>query len=374
VQVFDLTGSSAAVGAVGLAQLGPMIAVALLVGPLIDRVDRRRILVVAQAGQAVSSVLLLLGALLSDPPLVLVYGAAALNAAFVSVALPTRAAATPNLVPPEMLPSATALNQVMWTGAAVVGPAIGGVIVARFGLTWAYGIDVASYGVAFACALALRPMRPRRDEHTADERGLDAVLAGVRYLRGRRVLQSTFTIDIVAMVFGMPRALFPQLAQEQFGGGDAVVGLLFSAFAAGALLGALTSGWVSRVRRMGLAIVVSVALWGVAIAGFGLAGDRLWLALAFLAAAGAADVVSAVFRSTIQQSTVPDALRGRLSSFNILVVTGGPRVGDAESGAVAALTTPTFSVVSGGLLCIVGVALIAWTVPRLTTWELGDPP
>jgi MFS family permease len=374
VQVFDLTGSSAAVGAVGLVQLVPMIAVSLLMGPVIDRVDRRKILIGAQCGQAAASSLLLFGAVLGDPPLALVYGAAALNAAFVSIALPTRSAATPGLFPPEMLPAATALNQVMWNTAAVVGPAVGGVIVAQAGLTWAYAVDVASYGVALVCALMLGPLLPQRDEQLADERGLDAVLAGVRYLKGRRVLQSTFTIDIVAMVFAMPRALFPELAHDQFHRGDAVVGYLFSAMAAGALIGALTSGWVSRVRRQGRAIVVAVALWGAAITFFGLVGDRLWLALFFLALAGAADVISAVFRSTVQQLTVPDALRGRLSSFNILVVTGGPRLGDARAGAVAAVTSPTASVVSGGLLCVAGVALIVASVPRFAGWKIGDPP
>jgi MFS family permease len=374
VQVFDLTGSSAAVGAVGLVQLVPMIVVSLLMGPVIDRVDRRKILIGAQLGQAFSSSLLLLGAVIGSPPLALVYGAAALNAAFVSIALPTRSAATPSLVPAEMLPAATALNQVMWNTAAVVGPAVGGVIVAQAGLTWAYGIDVASYGVAFACAVMLRPLVPRRDEGEEEPRGLEAVLAGLRYLKGRRVLQSTFTIDIIAMVFAMPRALFPELATEQFHRGDEVVGLLFSAMAAGALVGALTSGWVSRIRRMGRAILVSVALWGAAIALFGVVGDRLLLALVLLALAGGADVVSAVFRSTIQQLTVPDALRGRLSSFNILIVTGGPRLGDARAGAVASAFSPTASVASGGVLCLAGVAIIAMTVPRFAHWELGDPP
>ncbi len=374
IQVFDLTGSSAAVGVVGLVQLVPMMVVSMLMGPVIDRVDRRTILVFAQVGQAASSAVLLFGALLGDPPLALVYAAAALNAGFVSVAMPTRAAVTATIVPHDLFPAATALNQVMWTGAAVVGPAIGGVIVGSVGLSWAYGIDVASYGVAFVCALLLRPLVPERDEHNAEETGLDAVLAGVRYLRGRRVLQSTFTIDIIAMVFGMPRALFPQLAEEQFHGGDAIVGLLFAAAAAGALVGALTSGWVGRVRHQGRAILVAVAVWGAGITMFGLVGNRLLLALVFLALAGGADVISAVFRSTIQQLTVPDSLRGRLSAFNILVVTGGPRVGDFEAGVVAAAFSPTASVVSGGLLCLAGVGLIGTLVPRFARWQLGDPP
>jgi MFS family permease len=176
------------------------------------------------------------------------------------------------------------------------------------------------------------------------------------------------------MVFGMPRALFPVLAATQFHHGPEVVGWLFAAPAIGALLGALTSGWVGRVRRMGLAIMVAVLVWGLAIVGFGLSGDRLGFALFFLAVAGAADVVSAVFRSTLQQLVVPDSLRGRLSSFNILIVAGGPRLGDFEAGAVAQVFTPTASVISGGLLCVLGVATLGAAVPRFARWRTGDPP
>jgi MFS family permease len=176
------------------------------------------------------------------------------------------------------------------------------------------------------------------------------------------------------MAFAMPRALFPELAEDQFGGGDEVVGLLLSAMAAGALVGALTSGWVGRVQRPGRAVFVAVLLWGAGITLFGLVGDRLLLALVLLALAGAADVVSAVFRSTIQQLTVPDALRGRLASFNILVVTGGPRLGDARAGAMASAFSPRVSLVSGGALCVAGAVLIAFAVPRFLNWKVGDPP
>jgi MFS family permease len=374
VQVDRLTGSTAAVGAVGLVQLGPMIVASVVGGPLIDRHDRRVILLIAQAGLMGASSLLLAGALAGDPPLVLLYLAAALNGALLSVSMPTRAAMTPNLVPTAMLPSAAALNQVMWNTAAIIGPAVGGIIVARVGLGWAYGIDVATYVVALGFAFLLHPQVPHRVAGEEHERGFAAIMSGFRYLKGKRILQSTYTVDIVAMVFGMPRALFPILAREQFGRGAEAVGWLFSAVAAGALLGALASGWVSRVRRQGLAVLVAVTIWGVGIIGFGLAGDRLVVALSCLAVAGAADVISAVFRSTIQQLTVPDALRGRLMSFNILVVAGGPRLGDFEAGVVAAAVTPAFSVISGGALCLVGVTVIAALVPRFARWTPGDPP
>jgi MFS family permease len=375
VQVYELTHSSAAVGVIGVVQLVPMVLVSIGVGPQIDLRDRRLLLIGAQIGLMISSLLLLGGAIAGHPPLVLLYGAAALNAAFVSVSMPTRAAMTPNLVPSNMLAQSAALNQVMWNTAGVVGPALGGVVVGQAGLPWAYGLDVATYVIAVGFALLLRSQRPVRERDTDDDdRGWAAVRNGLRFLKGKRVLQSTFTVDIVAMVFGMPRVLFPVLADKQFHRGPEVVGWLFSAVALGALVGALSSGWVGRIRRHGLAILVAVTVWGAAITAFGLSGDRLLLALVCLAVAGSADVISAVFRSTLQALVVPDALRGRLSAFNIFIVAGGPRLGDLEGGLVASAFTPTVSVVSGGLLCLAGVAVIAVTVPRFARWHVGDPP
>ena len=373
VQVYRLTHSSVAVGLIGLVQLVPMLFVSIGFGPQIDRRDRRRLLLFAQFGLMSASALLLFGAYLGHPPLVLVYGAAALSAAFISISMPTRSAMTPRLVPPELLPQAAALNQIMWQTAGIIGPALGGIVVSRFGLTWAYGVDVVSYVASLTAAYLIQSQRPIPADVDEDDVGLAAVRNGLRYLRGRRVLQSTFTIDIVAMVFGMPRVLFPVLSETQFHRGSEVVGLLFAAAAFGAFVGAASSGWIGRVRRPGLAIIVAVTVWGVSIVAFGLVGSNLGLALVFLAVAGGADVISAVFRNTIQQLTVPDGLRGRISSINIFVVAGGPRLGDLEGGLVASAFTPTISVVSGGLLCLVGVGVIAAAVPRFATWRTGDP-
>ena len=203
--------------------------------------------------------------------------------------------------------------------------------------------------------------------------GLKAVREGFAYLRGRKVLLSTFVLDIIAMVFGMPRALFPVLALTQFHEGAEVVGLLFAAPAVGAFIGAATAGWVGRIRHQGMAVVWAVVVWGAGITAFGLVRTNLWLALFFLAVAGAADVISAVFRNTILQVTVPDALRGRLSGINYLVVAGGPRRGDLEAGLVASAFSPMASVVSGGLLCIAGAGVVAWLVPALRRYQAGDP-
>lgn len=375
IQVYDLTGSAAAVGAIGVVQLVPLMAASLFGGPVIDRHDRRRLLFLAQLAQMGGSLLLLTGALLDSTPLPLVYVGAAVIAGFSGFSLATRSAMTPTLVPRDRLPSALALNQVMFHTALIVGPAVGGLIVGSAGLAWAYGIDVASFAATLVAVAMLRPHPPRPAPDGAEDESLGSwqrLLDGFRFLRGRTVLQSTFFIDLLAMIFGMPRALFPILAVTQFGAGAEVVGVLFSAVSAGALIGALTSGWVHRVRRQGLAILVAVTVWGGAIAAFGLTGDLLGLACVCLAVAGGADVVSAVFRSTILQDTVPDQLRGRLSGIHITVVAGGPRIGDVEAGLMASAFSPTVSVVSGGLLCIAGVGLLAVFAPEFARYRRAD--
>ncbi len=371
VQVTDLTGSPAAVGLVGLVGLAALLVGTLAGSSFLDRRDRRQLLIAAQLGSMGAAGMLLVGALLGRPPLALIYGAVAIKGVVSAVDHPTRSAITPRLVGRDLLPAALALNQVVWNSTALVGPAIAGVVIARLGLAWAYGVDLVTYAAMLAAALAIRPLPPVGGEPTAT--GWDAVREGFGYLRGRRVLQSTFGIDLVAMVFGMPRALFPILAGVQFGRGAEVAGLLFAAPAVGALVGSLTTGWVGRVRHQGRAVIRAVVIWGLGITAFGLAGDNLALALVFLAVAGAADVISAVFRGTILQLSVPEALRGRLSAIHILVVTGGPRLGDLEAGLVAEAFTPTVSVVSGGLLCVAGALLLALLMPQFRRYHAGEP-
>lgn len=373
VQVFDLTGSAAALGLVGLVQLIPLVMSSIWGGALVDRMDRRRLLLASQFGFVAATSILLTGALIGDPPVWLVYAGTGLSAAFSGIDSPTGAAIIPNLVSRRELPAAIALNQVMFNTTMIAGPALAGLVIATVGLTWAYAIDLATYGAVIIAASLLPPLPARRDpDEDAPAGRWASVREGFAYLKGRRVLQSTFTIDLVAMIFGMPRALFPILAVTQFGRGPGLVGALFSAIAFGALAGALTAGWVGGVRHQGRAVIWAVAVWGAAIAGFGLVGDNLWPALALLAVAGAADVISAVFRSTILQLSVPDALRGRLSSIHILVVTGGPRLGDLEAGLVAQAFTPTISVVSGGLACVAGAGLIALLVPQFRRYHAGE--
>lgn len=366
-QVYDLTGSAAKVGFVGLVQLFPMMLAAVLGGPMIDRFDRRKILIASQVGFVIVSGVLWLNATSDRPSLWIIYVTVAFGAALSGIASPTRGSIVPNLIPVEMLASAVALNQVMWNAAQIVGPALGGLIIARWGVSTAYGVDVITYAGTIAVAIALPAQRPKRDDTDAPK-GFGALTEAWRFLRGRKVLQATFVVDLFAMIFGMPRALFPILAVTRFHAGPEIVGSLFSAIAVGAVFGALTSGWVQRIERQGLAVLIAVAAWGACITAFGLTS---WLPLAFLllAGAGLSDVISAVFRGTILQATVTDAVRGRLSAIHMLVVAGGPRLGDFEAGLVASAFSPTISVVSGGLACIGGVFVVAAFFKSFATYR-----
>ncbi len=371
IQVFRLTGSTAAVGLIGLVGFLGLVVGTLGGSTFLDALDRRKVLIAAQLGYLVSSGALFVGALSGDPPIGLIYAAVAGISATSALDGPTRNAMTPRLLQRELLPAAAALNQLTWNGAALIGPALAGLVVAGLGFAWAYAIDLVSIGMLLVAAISVRPMPPEAGERVSV--GWPAVREGFAFLRGQRVLQSTFVIDVIAMVFGMPRALFPVLAMTQFDRSDAVIGLLFAAPAVGAFIGAATTGWVGRVRHQGLAVIWAVVVWGAGIAAFGLVGSHLWLGLLFLAIAGAADVISAVFRSTILQLTVPEKLRGRLFGIHILVVTGGPRLGDLEAGLVATVFSPAASVVSGGLLCMAGAGMVAWLVPSFRRYHAGDP-
>lgn len=370
-QVYALTGSSFAVGLVSLAQLGPLVIGSLIGGAVADSMDRRRLLLVMQVALAATNVPLALNAMRgAGAALWPVVVFSALAAGFSGIERPARSAAIPSMFDDaRSLPAAYALWQILIQVGSVVGPALAGVLLGQVGLSGVYWIDVVSFGVAFVAVLGLRPLPP---EGGITKIGLGSVGEGVRFLRGRPVLQGVFLADINAMVFGMPRALFPALGTGLYAGGATTVGLLFAAPGAGALVGALLTGWVGRVRRQGRAVVIAVAVWGGAIACFGLA-RWLPLGLALLAIAGAADVISAVFRNTVLQTRIPDNLRGRLSAVQITVVTGGPRLGDLEAGVVASVAGPQVSVVSGGLACVIGVLVLARTHRPFYDFD-GDEP
>jgi MFS family permease len=361
-QVYVLTGSTLAVAALTLAQLIPILVFALGAGSLADAVDRRKLLLVTQLGLLACSASLVWLALLGDPPLVALFAVAFVAAGLGAVDQPARASSVPRLVPPERLPAAIALNQLNFQVGSVVGPAIGGILIATVGLPGAYFVDVLSFIASLIGVAAIAPLPPLG---AVTRPGLAAIREGLRFVRARRVILSTFVIDLNAMIFGMPTSLFPALALDVFKVGPAGLGLLAAAPAVGAFLGALLSGWVSSVRRDGRAVIIAVTIWGAAILLFGLSTFSFALALVFLAIAGAADVLSAVFRSTIVQLETPDLLRGRVTSVHILVVTSGPRIGDIEAATVAAIVGPQLSVVSGGILCLAGVAVVARLFPEL---------
>lgn len=367
LQVYALTRSSFAVGMLGLVQLGPLLVCSLLGGTIADAFDRRKVLLVTQLLLAACSVGLAVNAV-GHGKVWLLFVLSAAVAGLSGIDSPTRWASVARLVRPEQFSAAAALTQTLMTTGLVVGPAVGGLLIAKVSLAAAFWVDVATFGVAMATVLALRPLPP---EGGGVKVGFSSIGEGLRYLRGRQALQGTFVIDINAMVFGMPRALFPEMAVKTFRGGAGTAGMLYAAPGFGALLGALSSGWVTKVDRQGRAVLFAVAAWGIAIAGFGFS-PWLWLALLLLALAGASDVVSAVFRNTILQLSVPDRLRGRLSAVHIAVVTGGPRLGDTESGTVAALAGTRFAAVSGGLACLAGVGVIARLMPGLGRWRQAE--
>ena len=321
-----------------------------------------------QLGQLVCSAGLALLALTEQPPLAAILVLAFVAAGLGSVDQPARSSAVARIVPPERLPAAIALNQANHQASAVIGPAIGGILIAIVGLPGAYGLDVVAFAASLAAVVAIAPIPPLVGSARAS---LGAIREGLRYVFQRRVILACFVIDLNAMIFGMPMALFPVLALDVFRVGPEGFGLLSASVAVGGLGASLLSGWVSSVRRAGMAVIVAVAIWSVAIVLFGLSTFSFALALVFLAVAGAADVVSAVFRGTITQLEAPDELRGRVSSIHSLVVTSGPRIGDIEAAVLASVVGAQASVVSGGILCLLGVVVVAWRFPELARHRLA---
>ena len=368
-QVYALTRSSLQVGLVSLAQLVPLIVGSLIGGTVGDVVDRRTLIAVTAAANCLAAAGLVLNSLAAHPSLLVIYLVSALAAGLTGFASPARNAAIPMLVSPRHLVAAYSFNQIVFQLAVIVGPLIAGLLIASAGIAWTYGIDAASFVVMALAALAMRPLPP---EGGGQRAGIRSILDGFSFLRGRQVLQGVYLIDLNAMIFGMPRALFPAMAATVFHVGPTGLGMLYAAPAIGGLLGASTTGWVESIVRRGRAVVVAVALWGVAITIFGFT-STLGVALGALAIAGWADVISAVLRNTILQSSIPDDMRSRLSSFQMAVVQGGPRLGDTEAGAVAALTSTEFSVISGGLACIVGAGVVARLLPRFWAERAGTP-
>jgi predicted MFS family arabinose efflux permease len=367
-QIYKLTGSSLDVGLLSLGALGPLLAGSFFGGSLVDAADRRRLLVGVSILPAAVSAGLALNAAGGRPALWPLFVCTALAGGLGTFEDSALSTVLPNLVRRADIPAANAVFQAIFQLGIVVGPALAGLLLAGTGIRFVYWTDAATFGVATLAALAIAPQPPTGG---GQRPGLRSLFESLRFIRGRQAIQGAFLIDLGATVFGLPRALFPALACTVFGGGATTLGLLYAAPGAGALLGALSTGWVGRVRRQGRAVIVAVIVWGLAITAFGLT-RHLLIALALLAVEGWADVISAVFRSTIVQLAVPDALRGRLTGLQISVVTGGPRLGDVEAGAVASALGNTTSVVSGGLACIATALLLTGLLPDFRRQRVED--
>jgi MFS family permease len=367
-QLYEETKSTLLVGLLGIAALVPLLVVPIYGGAVADAVDRRRLLLFSDVALLVVTVGLLANSLLPDPQIWVLYVGEALGTAAYGFQRPARNALTPRLVGEDQLLAAIAVEDVFFTLARVLGPALAGVLIAVFGLPGAYGIDVTTFGASLL-AIWLLPKVPAAPD--ADRPSLQSILDGFRYVARRRVLLGIFVVDTIAMIFGMPRALFPAFADE-LGGGPTVLGLMYSSLFAGALVASLVSGSLNAIRRQGLAVCVAAGAWGVAIALVGFA-QSVVMALVFLALAGAADFVSAVLRSNILLSVTPDSFRGRLSGIELAQVAGAPEIGNVEAGIVASLAGVRASIVSGGVLTVIGTAVCALALPALVRYDARNP-
>jgi MFS family permease len=383
VQLYALTQNSAYVGLAGVFALAPLVVFGLLGGAWADAMDRRTLLIIGSLGLAFGSILLWVQAAMALNNVWVVLGLLSVQQAFYAVNSPTRSAAIPRMVPEDQLPAANSLNMTVQQFGAIVGPLLAGLMLSWIDLSTLYLIDAITCLAPIWATIRLAPMPPTGAVERAARWGFGAVLDGFRYLAGNTVVLMSFVVDLIAMIFGMPRALFPQMAHQSFGGpvdGGTIMALLAAAMSVGAVTGGVFSGWLPRIRRQGLSVVVAIIIWGLAMIGFGVAsgfahghtGPLLWVALAFLAVGGAADMVSAAFRSTILQQAASDDLRGRLQGVFIVVVAGGPRVADALHGAGAAAIGTTAAAAGGGVLVVVGVVIAALAVPAFVRYRVTD--
>ena len=372
-QVYTLTHSTALVGLLGLASLIPLLVVPLIGGAIADALDRRTVLLRTETGLTFVAALFLVNSLLPHPQVWLLFVLQSVAIAVFSLGRPAMSSLAPRLVPDDEVPAAIAIESVYESLSAVAGPAAGGLLIAAVGVPWTYGIDCATYAASLVAIWALPKLPPLEE---VERPSLRAIVDGFRFLKGRQALIGIFAVDTNAMVFGMPSALFPAFALHRLHGDAATVGYLYAAPYAGAFVGSLVSGWTSHVRRMGLGVTIAACAWGAAIAGFGIT-TSLCPALVLLAIAGGADFFSAVLRSTILLRSTPDHLRGRLLGIEFTQVASAPNLGDLEAGLLASLTSLRFSIVSGGVLCVVGCAVTALALPGFLRYDArpdGEPP
>lgn len=366
-QIYVLTRSATLVGLLGLFELGPIIVVSLIGGAIADRHDRRPILVAAQLGVICTTALLfVLSLAVHRPPAVAILILGGALAGCTALDGVTRGAIIPQILGPENLRSGLALSYGLYQSTGIIGPAIGGIVIGLIGVRWMYLADAVSCVALLVASLAIASQPPHAGAgHLPVGK---SIAEGLRFVVSNRALAGSFAIDVNAMLFGMPRALFAVLALNVYHAGAGGTGLLYTAIAVGGTIAVLGSGWVQHVNRLGRWTIVMVLFWGVSIGAAGLV-RTIWLAAILFAVAGWADGISAVCRTTISQTLTPDRLRGRMSAVFNLVVTSGPRLGDIESGLVAGLVGPLDSVLIGGIGCIAGVGLTLLAFPQLNAYE-----
>ena len=378
-QIYAETGSSAYVGLTGIFGLVPLVVFGLWGGALADVLDRRTVLIVTTLGLIGTSALFWLQAAAGGGNVWLLLGLFSVQQAIFAVNQPTRAAVMPKLVGEDLLPAANSLNITVLQAGAIAGPLVAGALIPVFGFEYLYLIDTITLFATLSAVIRL-PRLPVEGAPTQAP-GLRSVVEGFTYLRGQPVLMMSFLVDIIAMVFGMPRALFPQIAHESFGGpeeGGWAFALLFAAIPAGAVAGGIFSGWVSRVSRQGVAVVAAILVWGFAMIGFGVATAladswpqaMLGAAVLMLMIGGAADMASAAFRMSMLQSADDDAMRGRLQGIFLVVVVGGPRVADVAHGSAAALVGTAAAAAGGGVLVVIGTVVAAVAVPSFVRYRV----
>jgi MFS family permease len=368
-QVFDITHSSLAVGLIGLCELVPLLTLSLLGGAIADAMDKRKLLIRTDLVSLAASGGLLVNALAPHPSLIAIYALTVVNAGLYAMSAPALRSATPRLLPRELFGSAAALDHVSHNIGAILGPALAGLFIGTVDLSVAYAIDGFTFVGSLLFLWRVEPIPPVPE---AEPAGFKSILEGIRYLRGRPVLQGSFIVDLIAMIFGMPNALFPAIAATRFAGSAGALGLMYAAPSAGSLIASLLSGSARRVRRQGVAVYISVAIWGVAIAAFG-AVSALALTLVTLAIAGGADSISGIYRSAILQTATPQHLQGRMHGVELAVVATGPSLGDIEAGVLASITNLRFAIVSGGLACIAGVAAMLVFLPEFARYDASEP-
>lgn len=377
-QIYAMTGSSAYVGLTGVFGLVPLIAFGLWGGALADHFDRRILLLVTTTGLIATSALFWVQAAAGWNDVWVLLGLFSVQQAFFAINQPTRTAILPKLVDSSLLPAAASLNMTVMQAGAIAGPLVAGVLIPFTGFAWLYLADTVCLFATLAAVISL-PSLPV--EGTTGTPGLRSVVEGLTYLAGQPVLLMSFVVDIIAMLFGMPRALFPEIAHVSFGGpdeGGLAFALLFAAIPAGAVIGGVFSGWVTRIERQGLAVVLCIVVWGLAITGFGLAAGAadgsagIWLAMAvlMLAIGGAADMASAAFRQTMLLAAASDQVRGRLQGVFIVVVAGGPRLADVAHGGAAAVVGASAAAAGGGVLTVIGVVVAALAVPAFVRYRV----